>query len=611
MSDLEQLQREYRHMEQNRKAYAEESHSVLRKQQQAIDKLRRDNDGLKTEIAMQMRTSLKPANNFQQSMIEKLGDQMDKYSKQIEMEKKSIAAMDDAIAVLRDKILKERKNMGGVNAARDNQQMIQKQIRILENRLDKALVKFNQSLAANRALREQIDDLRRERVVFDNIYKKLEKELHEKKKQMAHVIQLTNMTYEQRDNCQMEITAIDQANRKEQEDFEEQMLELGRMLEQDFKLQTSKSAGDLGASGGGGSAKKTKKSTMRETSKEKIEAQASMERVQNFEEAFNKIRAATGIEDIEVLVRTFIKNEDQNFSLFNYVNEQTNEIEKLEEQVMGLRKEEQKYVVARSEEQQHHHSLSSFSRIFVPLFLLSDLLLSFFFLISFPPPSCFFFSSLLFSFSPFLSLSFSLSRLFFALFFLFSSRYTQESGDDVINQHKQILKELETKLQASETHAEKYEVKCTGAQKTIESLKKGIQTMFEKLECRSEILADSSVTEANMLQFLGIIEQRTNEILAVYHQIQTKQRGAMALADSSKGAATPNVLGLGPTIPMGQDLIHVNPPKLEEFSDEEGESDDDDDAKPLTRDELKEKAHARITQKRGGGKGEKKKGGKR
>lgn len=186
-SELEQLQREYRHMEQNRKAYAEESHQVLRKQQATIDKLRRDNDALKTEIAMHMRSTLKPANNFQQSMIEELHDQMDKYSKQIETEKNAIAVMDDAIAVLREKILKERKSMGGVNAARDNQLMIQKQIRILENRLDKALVKFNQSLAHNRKLREQIDDLRRERVVFDNIYKKLERELHEKKKQMVRV----------------------------------------------------------------------------------------------------------------------------------------------------------------------------------------------------------------------------------------------------------------------------------------------------------------------------------------------------------------------------------------------------------------------------------------
>jgi len=143
-SDLENLQREYRHMEQNRKAYAEESHQVLRKQQQTIDKLRRDNDSLKTEIAMQMRTTLKPANSFQQSMIHKLTSQMDKYSSQIETEKNAISVMDEQIAVLRDKILHQRKMMGGVNAARDNQHMIQKQIRILENRLDKALVKFNQ-----------------------------------------------------------------------------------------------------------------------------------------------------------------------------------------------------------------------------------------------------------------------------------------------------------------------------------------------------------------------------------------------------------------------------------------------------------------------------------
>lgn len=42
-------------------------------------------------------------------------------------------------------------------------------------------------------------------------------------------------------------------------------------------------------------------------------------------------------------VRTFVKNEDQNFSLFNYVNEQQNEVEKLEEQLHQLEEEEQKF----------------------------------------------------------------------------------------------------------------------------------------------------------------------------------------------------------------------------------------------------------------------------
>ena len=85
-------------------------------------------------------------------------------------------------------------------------------IRILENRLDKALVKFNEALAHNKKLRENIDNLRRERVVFDNIYRKLEKELHEKKKQMANIIELSNRAYEQRDSAQIEIAAIQQAD---------------------------------------------------------------------------------------------------------------------------------------------------------------------------------------------------------------------------------------------------------------------------------------------------------------------------------------------------------------------------------------------------------------
>ena len=60
-----------------------------------------------------------------------------------------------------------------VNAAKENHAQIQKQIKILENRLDKALVKFNEALAHNKKLRETIDNLRRERAQFDKIYKNL------------------------------------------------------------------------------------------------------------------------------------------------------------------------------------------------------------------------------------------------------------------------------------------------------------------------------------------------------------------------------------------------------------------------------------------------------
>merc|ERR1711988_1740186 len=121
----------------------------------------------------------------------------------------------------------------------------------------------------------------------------------------------------------------------------------------------------------------------------------------------------------------------------------------------------------------------------------------------------------------------------------------------------QILKELEVKLQSTESGVEKYEARCLEAQKTIESLKKGIESMFLKIECpgQAEVIKDLvnevTVNEANMLQFLGIIEQQCN-------------------------------------------LIIVNPPKLEDYSSEDEDEDEDEETRPLTREELKAKTLNRM-----------------
>ena len=76
-----------------------------------------------------------------------------------------------------------------------------------------------------------------------------------------------------------------------------------------------------------------------------------------------------------------------------------------------------------------------------------------------------------------------------------------------------------------------------------------------------------------------------------------------------------NVLGVGPNTPMGQDLIHVNPPKLEDYSSDEDEDEEEDETRPLTRDELKAKTlnrmHRRVTRGDGGKAAGKKTGSKR
>lgn len=148
----------------------------MRKQQQTLEKLRQENESLKSDVAtLQARTTLRPVTTFEREQVEKLYGETEKYSACIQGEKDRISSMEEQIAALREKVWRQRRSMGGVNAARDNQRLVEKQVRILENRLDQALVKFNKSIAHNRKLRQEIDDLRGERQSFEGLNKKLEK----------------------------------------------------------------------------------------------------------------------------------------------------------------------------------------------------------------------------------------------------------------------------------------------------------------------------------------------------------------------------------------------------------------------------------------------------
>jgi hypothetical protein len=70
--------------------------------------------------------------------------------------------------------------------------------------------------------------------------------------------------------------------------------------------------------------------------------------VDAYEIAFTKIRDETGIDEVEELVSVFLKNEDANFALFNYVGEQTAEYQRYEEALSLLRKEAMNYETGRA-----------------------------------------------------------------------------------------------------------------------------------------------------------------------------------------------------------------------------------------------------------------------
>uniref|UniRef100_A0A6U8KRD6 ODAD1 central coiled coil region domain-containing protein n=1 Tax=Eutreptiella gymnastica TaxID=73025 RepID=A0A6U8KRD6_9EUGL len=359
-ASTEEITRKYKRLESNKNDWQAETQKELKRQQAEIAQLKKDNEQLKSQLVSAQASPFGPGRSAggpqptgstgqRIQKVRELENQRDTISSlesKCDIESKKVEELSRKIQNLKSKVSGARETMGGVNITKESNLMIEKQIKVLENRLDKALVKFNEALHVNKELRQQIDNLRRERGVFDTIYKKLERELQEKKKEMAFIIEVSNIAYEERDNAQNELAQLKIYASKEMNSFEETFKELDELLEEDRKMKEAikarmaerkeKSDSKPGSAGDDQGKAKRKLAPGTQTKVHSFSPNASSGpggdmSPQNYEEAFNKIKAATNLSDINALVGRFLHSEDDNFSLFNYVNELNNEIEKLED----------------------------------------------------------------------------------------------------------------------------------------------------------------------------------------------------------------------------------------------------------------------------------------
>lgn len=433
-----------------------------------------------------------------------------------------------------------------------------------------------------------------DRVVYDNVYKRLERCLHEKKKEMGQVIEDAKRVCVARDKAKSELAIMKQQAEKEKAGLEREWRELGRLIEEDRqtreamkkklesehrgqrhqqqprlapaaagggspsrgagKTEDSSPAKKAPVSGGGGAAvgpasisATRDKTTVTTTSAASISAvptttdpllSLSPEKLQLYEDAFAKVQEATGINDIDEMVNKLLEAEEKNFSLFNYVNELNNEIDQLE------------LLIGENKVEMEKH---------------------------------------------------------------------KGQGSSADTQQKRLARVGEDRLQRIKTKADEYELKYSTATKTINQLKTGIHGIFSRLGCASttpmeEMLGNQGVTESNVMQYLGFIEQRTIEILQLYSASQTGTTGyagsagilapptssrltveppSLVLDKAPHGGEDPRALSLATAGGYHGDANRAHDDAASATVDDD--EDDDNDDRPLTRQELQKKALNRLT----------------
>nr|XP_022344643.1 coiled-coil domain-containing protein 63-like [Crassostrea virginica] len=510
-AEMLRLQRKLRVMENDRLAYEEDARNLLRKQEYEIESLLKEN--------REIRTVLKLANSDKNRTIDiqdterlvDLIDSLDMYNARADAEEARIQELDAEIKALDHCITSYKKQKGGVMEATE-EQAIQKTIRVMENRLDKETVKFNQQLSVNRKLRQEIDHLRQDRLVFNSLFKKLTKELDDIKKSINEIVTEASQAYEERDEAQNKMLALKERSEKDIAQQEVEMKELYRIIDHDNRLKEFMMFK---------ACERTEFKEEEESKKKKCsggdkDKDAEKGQIKSLEEAFQRIREVTGENDIDLIVTNFIRRENENFALFQYVNEINDEVEQLQDEINNMKLE-----------------------------------------------------------------------------------IKQFEKDDIKNEgvRVQMLNDLEEKSDKIRRQKDATQKKNVEVNKVLDELRSGVDQLFRSIQCDSSVIqdmlgSDDRVSNKNILQYMGIIEQKTMELLQAQQYLQMKMNPPKQEKKSDS------------TTPVHQTAQKIDlPPTVSILPPNAGEEDDvfdymeDMDSRPLTQEELRSAIINKVTRK--------------
>lgn len=505
--ELKKLQRQYRIMNNDRDAYTQESQDLIRKQREELKVLNAE----QAEILKNLRLVESHNNQVKDDQnTEKLSGLIETKTtveEEIEEEQKKQEELASEIRNWEKKNKEQSKKMGGVHMSAQHNVQTTKNVRKLEGQLQQANNKFSKKLETNKKLREELDSLRVERTRFDNLYKKLEKEIQQLKNENGEVIDQSTQAYDARDEAQAKMLILKEKSDKDKQAHNAEMKELLRTIEHDRKLREFMGIKGKQLSDDPKQVEWRQKTEAREAERKKANRTDSVE---SYEEAYRRIKEITGEEDMNIIVEKFIEVEDRNFALFNYVNEQNNQIELLQEQIQEIKDEMDQF---------------------------------------------------------------------------------QRQGVELEAQRQQILRGLEECQTHSSKQADEYDEKHKGVMKILDQLRAGIESLFNKINCDKSTIDDmlgtkEGVTDQNMIQYLGVIEERTNLLLLVQQYLLSQK--------DEDYPRQPSLLGEGPA-QLTMQPTNIAPPAVGD--DYDSGASDEDESRPFTTQELLQKVMNTVKKK--------------
>jgi coiled-coil domain-containing protein 63/114 len=149
-----------------------------------------DNARLREELALENRFTIDPSSASVPALVAKLKEESDLVSNQIVDEIKENSQLESNSRLLERRIADQRAQAGGFKAATEHSTALQRRIILLQERLHNALSRRSSAQNVQNQLKDTINGLRKERLLFEDINKKLKREVVYKKYEIMEMIGL-------------------------------------------------------------------------------------------------------------------------------------------------------------------------------------------------------------------------------------------------------------------------------------------------------------------------------------------------------------------------------------------------------------------------------------
>ncbi|NXR01753.1 CCD63 protein, partial [Sagittarius serpentarius] len=332
-AEVRRLQKRFRIAAEKRKSYDANVRQQMQAQEKEIESLTQEHK--EVSLTLSQVTSLRNAMLDDRNCMELqcLLQTKYQYDSLIRERKALLADLDNQILELEKKIA--RQNQIAVKVKQANcSKRLQKQIETLEMRLNNVTVHFDTILTRNNKLREEIENLRIQKAVLDNFYLKLRKKLDQQQRRMNTAVQQSAQAYEQRMEALARISAMNERHSKDAVQYNVELQERERVLDQESKLKAFVLA------------KFTDRSELEEQAKKKKALKAAErakrsqgESFESREVAYKRLLELAEDGDIDRLLNGFIEKEEKNFACFSYATELNHEMEQMQRRIKDLQNE--------------------------------------------------------------------------------------------------------------------------------------------------------------------------------------------------------------------------------------------------------------------------------